>query len=178
MSRQYFDDVLNEPVNASFGTITATTEQILIPTVHTGIPANEPRAGKIYELVCGGTCTTGTAGTLIINARYATTITTPILATSPTQNYVPSITTAPFMLRALLIFRSIGLAGANSTALCTGQWESGGAVATAASETSVGFTSSAAVSVDTSVASALCITVTFSVAPSVIPFWHVWRSLN
>jgi hypothetical protein len=178
MSRQYFGDVITEPVNASFGTITATTEQILIPTVYTGIPANEPRAGKVYELTCGGTCTTGLAGSLILNARYATTITTPILATSPTQQYVPSITTAPFLFRGYLIFRSIGLAGANSTAIFTGKWESGGAIATASSQTSVQLTSSAAVSVDTSIASALCLTVTFSVAPSVIPFWHCWRSLN
>jgi hypothetical protein len=178
MSRQYFADVLTEPANASFGTITATTEQILIPTVFTPIPALEPRAGKVYLLECGGTCTTGAAGTLIINARYATTITTPILATSPTQNYVPSITNAPFYLRAMLMFRSMGLGGANSVAVCTGWWQSGGAIATAASATEIGFTSAAPVSVDASVASALCVTVTFSVAPSVIPFWHVWRSLN
>jgi hypothetical protein len=179
MSRQYFADTLTEPVNADFGTITATTEQILIPTAFTPVPALEPRAGKVYELICGGTVTTGTAGTLIINARYATTVTTPILATSPTQNYVPSITTASFLLRAYLVFRSIGLTGANSTAVCYGEWHSGGAVATAASETAVSFgTVGAAVSVDTSIANALCITVTFSVAPSVIPKWHVWRSLN
>jgi hypothetical protein len=179
VSRQYFADTLTEPVNADFGTITATTEQILIPTAYTPIPANEPRAGKVYQLVCGGTVTTGTAGTLILNARYATTITTPILATSPTQNYVASITTAPFILTVYLVFRSIGIAGANSTALCMGWWESGGAVATASSATQVGFaTTGAAVSVDTSIASALCITVTFSVAPSVIPKWHIWRSIN
>lgn len=178
MSRQYFDDTLVEPISASFATITATTETVLIPTALTPIPANEPRAGKIYELLVGGTVTTGAAGTLIITPRYGTVIGGVALGASPTQNYVPSITTAPFTYRCLLIFRSIGLPGANSIVLCTGTWLSGGAVATAASQTSVQHTSSAPVSVDTSIASALWVGVTFSVAPSVIPFWHAWRSLN
>lgn len=177
MSRQYFADVLSEPVNASFATITATTETVLIPTQFTPIPANEPRAGKVYELWVGGTCTTGTAGTLIIQPRYGTVIGGTALTVSPTQNYVPSITTAPFLYHCFLSFRSIGLAGTNSTCICTGKWESGGATATAASQTSVQH-AGGPTSVDTSVASALWIGVTFSVAPSVIPLWHIWRSYN
>lgn len=179
MSRQYFGDVLSEPINADFPTITATTETVLVPTAWTPIPAFDPKAGKVYELVVGGTATTGASGTLIITARYGTTISGTALATSPTQTVVPSITNAPFILRAWVHFRSIGAAGgANSTALIHGSWSSGGAVATASSETKVNFASSAAVSVDTSAASALWLGVTFSVAPSVIPRFHVWRSLN
>jgi hypothetical protein len=179
MSRQYFGDVLTEPVNADFATITATTETVLIPTALTPINAGEPRAGKIYELIVGGTVTTGAAGTLIITPRYGLTISGTAIGTSPTQNYVPSITTAAFLLRYYLIFRSIGLPGANSTVVGYGNWSSGGAVATAASETAVNAgTVGAAVSVDASVASALWIGVTFSVAPSVIPKFHSWRSLN
>jgi len=152
---------------------------VLIPTALTGIPAGEPRAGKVYELTVGGTCTTGAAGTLIIQPRFGLVIGGTSMGVSPTQNYVPSITTAPFLYRALVVFRSIGLPGANSTVLCTGKWESGGAVATASSQTSVHHcTTGAAISVDTSVASGLWIGVTFSVAPSVIPQWHIWRSLN
>jgi hypothetical protein len=60
----------------------------------------------------------------------------------------------------------------------SGDWESGGAAATAASATAVVVGGTATASVDTSVASALWIGVTFSVAPSVIPKWHVWRSVN
>jgi hypothetical protein len=179
VSRQYFADVLTEPVNAAYTTITATSETVLVPTALTGIPAGEPRAGKVYELTVGGTVTTGAAGTLIITPRYGLVIGGTTLGASPTQNYVPSITTAPFLYRALLIFRSIGLPGANSTVVCTGKWESGGAVATASSQTSVAHcTTGAAISVDASIASALWIGVTFSVAPSLIPQWHLWRSLN
>ncbi len=170
---------MSEPVNADHTTITATSETVLIGTAYTPIPAFEPRAGKVYELWVGGTCTTGTAGTLIITVRHALTATTPVLATSPTQNYVPSITTANFLFHGLLIYRTIGKIGANSTAIFTGDWHSGGATATAASETAVSVgTVGAAISVDTSVATALWVGVTFSVTPSVIPQWHIWRSLN
>ncbi len=179
MSRQYFADVLTEPVGASFTTITATSETVLIPTALTPIPANEPRSGKVYELLVGGTITTGVAGTMIITPRYGLVIGGTSLTASPTQNYVPSITLAPFLYRCLLVFRSVGLPGANSVVLATGKWESGGAVATASSQTSVSHaTASAGVSVDASVASALWIGVTLSVAPSIIPTWHLWRSLN
>lgn len=179
MSRQYFADTLTDPVSTALTTITATTETVLVPTILCPINAGEPRAGKVYELIVGGTCTTGTAGTLIITPRFGTTIGGVALGASATQNYVPSITNAPFLFKYYLTFRTIGLGGAaNSTAVGSGLWVSGGAVATAASSTVVPCTSTASVSIDTSVASALWIGVTFSVAPSVVPHWHIWRSLN
>ena|SRR5215469_988878 len=178
MSRQYFDDTLTEPINADFTTITATTETVLIPTAYTPINAMEPRAGKVYELVVGGTVTTGTAGTLTITPRFGTTISGVAIGGSPAQNYVPSITTAPFLFRYYLIIRALGIAGANSTIYGCGQWVSGGAVATAASQTSVNVAATTTASVDVTVASALWIGVTFSVAPSVIPKFHIWRSFN
>src|SRR5262245_10000522 len=178
MSRQYFADVLVDPVAADFPTITATTETVLIPTVYTPIGAWDPKAGKVYELRVGGTCTTGAAGTLTITPRFGTTVSGVSIGASGAQNYVPSITTAPFVFRYFLVFRSIGLTGANSVCYGTGEWASGGAVATAASATYVACSGTATASVDVSVASALWIGVTFSVAPSVIPKWHLWRSLN
>jgi hypothetical protein len=178
MTRQYFPDLLVDPSSTAFATITATTETVLVPTLWTPIPAFEPRAGKVYQLTVGGTCTTGIAGTLIITPRFGTVIGGVALGASPTQNYVPSITLAPFLLVYTLVFRTIGQAGANSTCVGSGQWTSNGAVATAASSTEVVASSTASVSVDTSIASALWIGVTFSVAPSVIPLWHTWMSLN
>jgi hypothetical protein len=179
MSRQYFADVLTDPVNAAYTTITATAETVLIPTAFTPITANEPRAGKVYELLVGGTVTTGASGTLILTPRIGTAIGGVSVGPSPTQTVVPSVTTAPFLLRYYLIIRSIGLPGANSTAVGYGNWSSGGAVATASSETAVDIgTVGAAVSFDASIAQALWMGVTFSVAPSVIPNFHLWRSLN
>jgi hypothetical protein len=162
---------------AAFPTITATSETVLVPTIFTPIAAMQPRAGQVWKLTVGGTCTTGTAGTLIIQPRYGLVIGGTAMGVSPTQNYVPSITTAPFLYQCWIVFRSIGVAaGANSTVYCTGIWESGGAIATASSATTVMHAGSA--SVDTTVASGLWIGVTFSVAPSVIPQWSVWEQLN
>jgi hypothetical protein len=178
VSRQYFADTLVEPLGVDYTTITATSETVLIPTALTPIGANEPRTGKVYELQVGGTCTTGTAGTLTITPRYGTVIGGVSIGISGAQSYVPSITTAPFIFRYFLVFRAVGLPGANSIIYGTGNWSSGGAIGTAASVTEVCIGATSTASVDVSIASALWIGVTFSVAPSVIPKWHVWRSLN
>lgn len=110
--------------------------------------------------------------------RYGTVIGGVSIGASGAQNYVPSITNAPFLLRYYLIFRAVGLPGTNSIVYGTGEWESGGAVATSSSATAVVIGATTTASVDISIASALWMGVTFSVAPSVIPKWHVWRSLN
>lgn len=179
MSRQYFADVITEPLGTVFPTITATSETVLIPTLMTPIPAGSMRVGQLYELLVGGTVTTGAAGTLTITPRFGTVIGGTSLGASAAQNYVPSITTAPFLLRAYLVCVASGQPGVNSSVRCHGNFQAGGAAATAASETAVYFgTVGAAVAVDISIAQALWIGVTFSVAPSVIPQWHVWRTLN
>lgn len=179
MSRQYLADVVADPPLAALPTITATTETVLVPTIFTPIPAMEPRAGKIYKLTVGGTITTGTAGTVIITPRYGLVIGGVALGPSPTQNYVPSVTLAPFVFEYWLCFRSIGVAaGATSTVVGFGKWMANGAVATAASETAAVCGSTGSVSVDTTVASGLWIGLTVSVAPSIIPHMAIWQSLN
>lgn len=179
MSRQYVADVPFDPPTAALPAITATTETVLVPTLFTQIPAMAPRAGKVYKLTVGGTCTTGTAGTLIITPRYGLVIGGVALGASPTQNYVPSITLAPFVFEYYLLFRSIGVAaGATSTVVGCGRFEAGGAVATASSSTCVMVSSTASVSVDTTVASGLWIGMTFSVAPSLIPHFALWQDIN
>lgn len=179
MSRQYVADLTMDPPSAALPTITATTETVLVPTLFTPIGANEPKAGKVFKLTVGGTCTTGLAGTLTITPRYGLVIGGTSLGASPAQNYVPSITLAPFTFECYLQFRTIGIAaGANSTATAHCIWSSGGAVATASSCTTVIASSTASVSIDTTVAAALWIGVTFSVAPSVIPHFAAWQSLN
>jgi hypothetical protein len=179
VGRQYFADLGADPPTADLATITATSETVLIPTIFTPIAAMEPRSAKAYRLCVGGTCTTGTAGTLIITPRLGLTISGIALGASPTQNYVPSITLAPFYFEYTLVFKTIGVAaGANSTCSGSGYWISNGAVATAASSTVVVCSSAAAAAVDTTIANALWIGVTFSVAPSVIPRWATWSPLN
>lgn len=179
MSTQNFRALIVDGPTANLPTITATTETVLLPTIFTPIPAMDARASAAYKLTCGGTCTTGTAGTLIITPRYGLVIGGTSMTVSPTQNYVPSITLAPFIYECYVYIRSLGVAaGANSSVICTGRWTSGGAIATASSQTAVQHTSTGSVSVDTTVASGLWVGVTFSVAPSVIPLWALWERIG
>jgi hypothetical protein len=178
MSRQYFADVLCDPPSVALTTITATSETVLVATMNTPIGANEPRAGKIYRLTVGGTLTTGTAGTLIITPRYGLTIGGTALGASPTQNYIPSITAAPFIFEYTLVFRTCSMAASGSTCVGSGVFVSGGAVATAGSCTTVLCSSTASVTVDTTVTSGLWIGITLSVTPSLIPHWCTWQSWN
>lgn len=177
LPRQYFRGLLQDPQPAAYPTITAITETVLIPTLFTPLPAGTLSPGSTYKLTVGGTCTTGSAGTLILTPRFGTVIGGIALGASPTQNYVPSVTLAPFLFEYWLSIPSIGQAGTNGTALGYGRWVSNGAVATAASSTVVTCGSTGAVAVDTSIAQALWIGVTFSVAPSVIPRFAIWESV-
>ena len=121
----------------------------------------------------------GLAGTLIITPRYGLVIGGTALTASAAQNYVPSITAAPFLYECYVYFRNLGVAaGANSNVICTGRWTSLGAIATASSMTSVHHSSTGSVAVDTTVASGLWVGVTFSVAPSVIPLWSNWEQIG
>jgi hypothetical protein len=177
MPRQYFRGLILDPQPAAYPTITAITETVLIPTLFTPIPAGTISPGSTYKLTVGGTCTTGLAGTLILTPRLGTVIGGTALGPSPTQNYVPSITLAPFLFEYWLSFPLIGQAGANGTAVGYGKWNSNGAIATASSATDVFCGSTGAVAVDTTIAQALWIGVTFSVAPSVIPRFAIWESV-
>ncbi len=178
MSRQYFADILSEPINANFATINNTAENVLIPTQYTTIPANEPRAGKVYELIVGGTITTGTSQTITLQPRLGTTISGVVLGPSSAQAIVASVTTVGFIAKYYLAYRSIGLGSGTSTCVGNGFWNSGGAIATAGSSMDVFCSSSGAVTVDTSTAQALWFGVQIGTAPTIIPLWHVWRSLN
>ncbi len=178
MTRQYYADVLQDPQPAAYPTITAITETVLVPTLYTPIPAFEPRAGKVYKLTVAGTCTTGLTGTLLLTPRFGTVIGGIALGASPAQTYTASDTLAPFVFEYWLLFRSIGQAGTNSTAVGFGKWISNGTAAVAGSSTVVVCGSTASVSVDTTIANALWIGITFSVAPSVIPHFAMWQSPN
>lgn len=179
MSTQNFRSLFVDGPTANLPTITAISETVLIPTIFTPIPAMAARSSASFKLTVGGTCTTGLAGTLIITPRYGLVIGGTSMTASAAQNYVPSITAAPFLYECYVYFRNLGVAaGANSNVICTGRWSSLGAIATASSMTSVHHSSTGSVAVDTTVASGLWIGMTFSVAPSVIPLWSNWEQIG
>ena len=173
MSRQYFADVLVEPFGVSFGTITATSITPLIPAAVLPIAPYELRPGKIYELAIGGTATIN-AGTVTLTAL----LNAVSLGASVAQTCVQSSAAAPFLFRGYLICRGpVGLVGANTPVVFNGKLEGGGVTATGGSQNSIQI-QTAATNIDVTIAQTLNFSVTCSVAPSIIPFWHCWRSLN
>jgi hypothetical protein len=186
MSRQYFSDVIIDPPLANLTAITSTSE-----TNWWNIPQFSPihafdsyrGAGKIFRLSAGGIYSTSTvAPTLILNYRVGTSATpgTNIsLGVSVTQTLPASLTNEPWFLQAILVVRSIGAPGANSTVIGTANWQGGGAAATAGSGPQIAIGGTQA-SVDLSIESGLCISGTWSTTAtnSITPQWVVMQSLN
>ena len=173
MSRQYFGDVLVEPIGVSHPTITATTITPLVPVAYCPIPAFDIRPGKVYELTVGGNQSIN-AGTMTLTAL----LNAVSLGASPAQTMAVSSAAGAFLFRGYLICRGpIGLAGATTPVVFTGKWESAGVTATASSQNSVAI-NTAATNVDVTIAQTLNLSVTCTVNPTIVPFWHCWRSLN
>jgi len=167
MTKQYFQDTVSEPMLANQAAITAITITTLYPTAQfTAIPAWDLRPGKIYIVKAGGTLTTGISGTLTITPRWGAALT--VMGASQAQTTTVSLTTQPWYLEYYVVCRTVGAAGANSTVIGTGHFHCAGTVATAGGgwTQTFGGTSTAA---DNSLSTnAIDISVTFSIAPSMV----------
>lgn len=180
MSRQYFEDLLVEPptLNPLAAAITATVETALWPTaLFSPINVGDVRAGKVYKVSAGGIFSTGASGTLTITPRVGTSTSGITLGASVAQTVVASLTNEAWFLQCIMVVRTVGLAGTNSTAIGTGQFQGGGAAATAASNVSVIFGGTSA-TFDASIQQGLFIGWTLSVAGSVTPQWVTFQSMN
>ncbi len=177
MSRQYFADLMCEPLVVTPSAIVATTETVLVATQYTPIPANDPRPGKVYQLLAGGIMSTSTSGTLIINPRYGLVVGAVSMGVSITQTVPFSMTAIAWHLVCEVVIRTVGLPGTNSTVMCNGFFNSGGLAATSSSGIQLAFGGTSA-TVDVSVAAGLWLGWTLSVAGSVTVTNAIWRSLN
>ena len=170
MARQYLADgpYIDPPVSAPLSGNTATTAvDMWSGPQYTPIFANDPKAGKIYMVKAGGIISTGASGTLTISPFYGGSGGV-ALGASGAQTVVVSLTNLPWYLEFIVVFRTIGAAGANSTVTCAGSFSFGGAVATAGSSNAIGFgsTSTTSTSVDATVNKDITIQKTLSVAGS------------
>jgi hypothetical protein len=178
MARQLFTDgpFIDPPV-ASSGPFTATTAEALwIAATSTPIFANDPKAGKIYVVEAGGILSTGASGTLILIPQYGALGGT-TLGTSVTQTVPINLTNVAWYLRFNLVFRTIGAAGANSTCIGTGFFQSAGTALTAGTDFDVVMGGTSA-SVDATINSGITISKTLSVAGSFTTQYAYIRSLN
>lgn len=134
MARQYLQDgpYIDPPVTSPLAGDTTTTALAMWGGAQfTPLYANDAKAGKIYVVEAGGLITTGASGTLIISPGLGTTAPGTTLGTSITQTTTVSSLSGPWYLRSSWVVRTIGAAGANSTIIGTGLFQSGGVAATA-----------------------------------------------
>lgn len=167
MGRQLFQDgPYTDPQVANGTALVATTAEALwLGAQYTPIFANDPKAGKIYTIKAGGILSTAGSGTLIIIPQYGVLGGT-TLGTSVTQTVPINLTNVPWKLEFDLVFRVIGAAGANSTCIGTGTFESAGTAATAGTGFSLVFGGTSA-SVDATINSGITFSKTLSVAGSI-----------
>jgi hypothetical protein len=179
MSRQYFADLPVEPptLNPLAAAIVATSETLLWPTaLFSPINIGDLRAGKVYRLSAGGIWSTGASGSLTITPRIGTSTGGATLGASPAQTVPVSVTNAAWSLDFIVVVRSVGLAGANSTAIGSGRFigSSGGAAVSPCSFAMGGTVAT----FDASIAEGLAMGWTLSVAGSCTPQWVTMQSLN
>lgn len=181
MGRQLFQDgpFIDPPVTSP-GAYTTTTIAPLWPAAAwTPIFANDPKAGKIYCVRAGGIITMSVnTCSLLITPKYGTGGVS--LGAGPAQ-VLPVMTNIPWFLQAELVFRTIGVAGANSTAVLSGVMSIQGTLATAGSGSNIVFGSTASVSVDATINSNIEINTTLggtTGSPSIQTLWAYIFSRN
>lgn len=147
------------PLPASEAALTlSATEQGLIPSGHipiyTPLPINGIMAPQAYRVILSGVFTSvATSGTLTMTPRIGNANTSPSLGASAAQTLTASLTNGQFYIMGDITIRSIGLPGANSTAIGTFHALANSAVGGATSSWLWG-TGTTAVSFDSTIAAA------------------------
>lgn len=128
MARQYFQDgpYIDPPVASNPGVtgaagsalVSTSAEALWIGAQFTPIFANDPKAGKVYNVKAFGILSTGASGTLILNPQYGALGGT-TMGVSQTVTMPINMTNVPWYLEFTLVFRTIG-SGANSTCIGVG----------------------------------------------------------
>jgi hypothetical protein len=169
------------PTSFSAVTASATETNLWTPAIWTPIPANDMRAGKIYNVKFGGIFTsTGTQGVLTFTARCgqsATPSSNVSLGASNATAPPASLTNAPFYGEFTLGIRSLGLAASGATGVGHGFVHVQGAAAATAIDYLFGGT--VPTSLDNTTATGLIVSLTISVASQSYQCqWVAMMSLN
>jgi hypothetical protein len=181
MARQLFQDgpYIDPPVTAPGAYSTTTIAPLWPAASFTPIFANDPKAGKIYCVRAGGIITMSVnTCSLLITPKYGTGGV--VLGAGPAQ-VLPVMTNVPWYLQAELVFRTIGAAGTNSTAVLSGVMSMQGTIATAGAGTNIVFGSAASVSVDATINANIEINTTLggtTGSPSIQTLWAYLFSRN
>jgi hypothetical protein len=180
MARQYLQDgpyidpPLTDPLSADVAT---TAVSMWSGAQFTPIFANDAKAGKIYVVEASGLITTAATGALTIAPGLGTSSPGTTLGSSIAQTVPATSLSGPWFMKLVIVIRTIGAAGANSTCMAGGYFNSGGVAATANSGLNVlcGGTSCA---FDATVNNFITVQKTLSVAGSFTTRWAFIYSIN
>ena len=180
MARQYLQDgpYIDPPLTDPLSADTATTAVSMWSGAQfTPIFANDAKAGKIYVVEASGLITTAATGALTIAPGLGTSSPGTTLGSSIAQTVPASSLSGPWFMKLVIVVRTIGAAGANSTCMAAGYFNSGGVAATANSGLNVmiGGTSCA---FDATVNNFVTVQKTLSVAGSFTTRWAFIYAMN
>jgi len=177
MPAQVFSGITNPVITTSPTALVATTEEALVPTLYTGIAANESYAGKVWRLTAGGVMSWAATGTLTLIPRLGLVIGGITMGVSVVALTTPGATVAhSWFTTCLLTCRTLGLAGANSTFICNGMFFSSG-IGTLGTGTTQSYGGTVATA-DATIATGLWLGKTISVAGSIQLQQAVFESLT
>ena len=162
--------------------VTGTTEAAMWPIAqYTGFAANQLRGGQKWKLTAFGKISTASSsqGNITLTPRFGTSSGGTALGASAATALAASASNVPWLLEYWFTFRTVGSAGANSTMVGAGRFESTVAAIAASTGNVIVFGSTGSVSVDLSVASGLYMGVTMgSASDSLTTFDVILESLN
>ena len=183
MARQYLQDgpFLDPPIASPLAADVATTAVLMWnPLQYTKFYGDEARPGRVYYVKAGGIITNATTGSLIIAPSITTTNAAGTTLGTSSTNTVPgtAMTNQPWFLEAAFVVRTIGAPGGNNATMM-GEGTFTGPTLTAASGASITSTFGGTSAVfDQSVANAIAVTKTLSVAGSFTTHWCLGFWMN
>lgn len=173
----YLDPPIAAPLSAD-----ATTTAVLMwnPLQYTKFYGDEARPGRVYVIKAGGILTTATTGALTISPSITTSNAAGTTLGAGAAQTVPgtAFTAQPWVLEMFCIVRTIGApGGSNATMISEGAFTGPNlpAAGGASLQSTVGGTSAV---FDQSVANAIAVTKTLSVAGSFTTHWVLGYWMN
>jgi hypothetical protein len=163
MSRQYFMDLLQEPILSDLLTYsTVTTEALLWPVaINTPINANDARPGKVYKVTAGGIITMPAAtGSITLTPRFGLAAGSSSMGASVAQFSSGATTNRPWYMELTVLCRAqAATSGASDTAIAWGCFWTQSLGATTNAPIVIPFGGSSIASVDFGIATGIGVTI-------------------
>jgi hypothetical protein len=183
MSRQYFMDVLQEPILADLLTYsTVTTEALLWPVaINTPINANDARPGKLYKVTAGGIITLpANTGSITLTPRMGLAANSSSMGASGALFSPGATTNRPWFLEFNALCRAVSAtAGANSTFIGWGYFVTQGLLTTGSAPFVLTLGGTSVATVDVGIATGIGISIIWgTTAGSITTQFAAIQSLN